>query len=240
VTAVSGADFRSGRFNSFVRVSGEQMRSAGELRGPLPIAPDRAHLQFSERQTAFVPRTTSANTRFFTHEQPSAAARVPFTAQQRAFEPGARTEAPAATALGTREAAPANRGWTRFGAPGAAVESPQARQGFQSQPAPGGSAPAQTRNESQNRPTFQGGTYTPPARPEYQSQPENRTPQSSSGGSRFGQPGRTESPRMSAPVVNDRPSGGGSSAPRSSGGSGGGGSRGKSGGNGNHGGGHNR
>lgn len=251
VTAVSGNDFRGGRFNSYVSVSGEQMRSAGELRGPLPIAPDRAHLQFSERQTPFVPRAASGNTRFFTREQPNPAARVPFTAQQRAFDPAAgRPAAQPAPGFGSREPAPATRGWNRFGAPGAAASAeapPASDRGFRNQASPAASAPVPPRNEFQNRQPS--GNAPQPARPEYQAPPENRNQPPSGGGARFGQPGRTESPRMSAPVVRDRPSGGGgfSGPPRNSGSGGGGGNTRGGGGNarsgggeGNRGGGHNR
>lgn len=243
VTAVSGTDFRSGRFNSFVRVSGEDLRAAGEVRGPMPIAPDRTHLQFADRQTAFVPRSTG-NTRFFTREQPNPVARVPFAQQQRALESGARAATPSAIPPSAREPALAARGWNRFGAPSAVSRSeapPAARDGFRSQPYggnTGNNTPPPVRNEFQNRPTFSRGGDSQPARPEYQSPPPT------GGGSRFGQPGRTESPRMSAPVVRDRPSGGGgfSAPPRGetrapSGG--GGNSRGNS-GNGNRGGGRTR
>jgi len=156
VTAVSEGDFRAGRFNSFVRPSSEQIRQAGVVRGPMPIAPDRAHLQFSERQAAFIPRS-SGNTRFFTREQPSPAARVSFAEQRRALDSGARlgaesqslrgqstapgwqrfgnTSGTQGTAPQTESLAPsANRGWNRFGNSAPAAPRPETRQAPQRGP----------------------------------------------------------------------------------------------------------
>ncbi len=131
-TAVSGSDFQAGRFNNFVRANGDQLRTASAVRGPMPIAPDRAHLQFSERQTAFVPRSTG-NTRFFTREQPNPAPRTSFNEQRRGFgAPGAVPEsgiasrgsfnqtAPQIARPPAPQQAPALRnegGWNRFGDP---------------------------------------------------------------------------------------------------------------------------
>jgi len=227
VTAVRGTDFSAGRFNSFVRASNEDLRAAGVARGPIPVAPRRESLQFSERPAAFVPRS-AANTRFFTKEEPSPAPRVPFAEQRRTFDQPGRASEPAAASRirvspPAAESAPAPRGWTRFGEPAAVPRSPA-------------SPAAAARETSRNLPTFTGGEPTPP-RSEVQNerssflggserpyQPEARNPAPPPGGTRFGQPGRTESPRIAPPVIRDRPSGNSSGAPRSSGGSHGGGS----------------
>ncbi len=241
VTAVRGTDFSAGRFNSFVRVSGDDLRSAGVARGPIPVAPDRAHLQFSERQNGFVPRP-AANTRFFTRQQPNPAPRVSFAEQRRAFEPTIRgtepviaNQAPRQTVAMPRSEpnAPPVRGWTRFGEPAA-------------MPRPETSQPPAARESFRDLPTFTGGQPTPPPaevrgeRPQFSggnppnpNAPAVRSPAPFGGGTRFGQPGRGESPRISPPVVRERPSGGFSARrgqPNSGGGSRGSGSGGARGG----------
>jgi FecR protein len=104
-TAVSAADFRSGRLTNFLRPSAAELSQASVARGPMPVAPDRANLRFSDRQAGSVAR--SAPAKVFTYRgtggtQP-AVQRIPFAEQERAFGSGA--------------AASVNRGWTRFGAP---------------------------------------------------------------------------------------------------------------------------
>jgi hypothetical protein len=184
VTAVSEGDFRAGRFNGFVRPTSEQIRQAGVVRGPMPIAPDRAHLQFSERQPAFVPRS-GANTRFFTREQPNPAPRVSFTEQRRALDPGGRPAAEVQNPRG-QSAVPA---WQRFGNSRGAQQPQQPQQAESSPPPPAnrswnrfGNAGAAPRPEARQ---------TPQREPRNQSQPEFRRgpsngapPQRSGGGSR--------------------------------------------------------
>jgi hypothetical protein len=82
ISGISAENFRSGRFGGggISHFSGEQVRQAGLIRGQMPFAPNDNHLRFSDRNVASVPRAT--NTRFFTHQQPSAVQRIPF-AQQR-------------------------------------------------------------------------------------------------------------------------------------------------------------
>ena len=135
LTAVSGGDFRGGRFTNFVHASRDQLQQAGVVRGAMPIAPDHSNLRFTDRQNAFVPRP-SGNTRFFTRQQPNPAPRVSFTEQKRAFEPvgtnRGRFGDPAGAGAGQRSeggrgnqpagqpapTAPSNnRGWNRFGEP---------------------------------------------------------------------------------------------------------------------------
>jgi len=81
VSGVSANDFRSGRFNSVSRVSGEQVREAGLVRGQVPMGPTNANTHFSDRAATHIPQGNT-NTRFFTHQQPNPAPRIPFSQQQ--------------------------------------------------------------------------------------------------------------------------------------------------------------
>ncbi|HEV3199672.1 MAG TPA: FecR family protein, partial [Bryobacteraceae bacterium] len=81
VSGVSATDFRSGRFNSVSRVSGEQVREAGLVRGQVPIGPSSANTHFSDRAATHIPQGNT-NNRFFTHQQPNPAPRMPFSQQQ--------------------------------------------------------------------------------------------------------------------------------------------------------------
>jgi hypothetical protein len=86
ITGLRGADFAGGRFGNVSHYTGSQIRDVSVVRGGMPVAPGTAHLRFSDREVTNAPRT-SGNTRFFTHQQPSAAGqRIPFAQQQRAFE----------------------------------------------------------------------------------------------------------------------------------------------------------
>jgi hypothetical protein len=112
-TAVSATDFRSGRFTNFVRPSAAELTQASFTRGPIPVSPDRANLRFSDRPAVSIAR--SAPARVYSYRgtrgtQPTQ--RISFAEQQRAFG-----------SIGTG-AAPANRGWTRFGEPGGQSFSP--------------------------------------------------------------------------------------------------------------------
>jgi Family of unknown function (DUF6600)/FecR protein len=84
ISAISATDFRSGHFGGIGGVSADQVRTAGLVRGRMPIAPAASHLQFTNHAAAYVPRSTG-NTHFFTHQQFNPAQRVPFAQQQRAF-----------------------------------------------------------------------------------------------------------------------------------------------------------
>jgi hypothetical protein len=80
VSGMSANDFRSGRFNGVSRVSGDQVRQAGLVRGQMPIGPTSANTRFSDRAATHVPQGNT-NTRFFTHQQPNPAQRIPFSQQ---------------------------------------------------------------------------------------------------------------------------------------------------------------
>lgn len=139
VGGVSAADFAAGRFGNISRVGGAQMRSAGLVRGPLPVAPTAANLRYSNRAVTNIPRS-SENVRFFSHNQAAPVQRVPFADQQRAMQqlsrqPAAaaaastgswrRFEGPSSSSAGASRAASGaqdrNSGWQRFGEPRAAA-----------------------------------------------------------------------------------------------------------------------
>ena len=215
ISGVSTADFRAGRFNTVGRFSGSQIGQAGLVRGAMPMAPSSANLRFSDRAVANVPRS-SANTRFFSHQQATPAARVPFAQQQRAMGqsvPGTPNGSMAA-APGVRQAAPAQNpvrsqqpqsgaaagGWRRFGEPGGTQQAPrtqaapQNNRGWTGFGNPGSSSGAARQPYSQPQSVYRG----------------------NSGSS------APQSLRIAPPVVQQRSSGGGSSAPAPRGYSGGG------------------
>ena len=231
ISGMGAADFRNGRFGSIGRVSADQVRSAGLVRGQMPIAPTNASLRFSDRQAGAVPRS-SGNTRFFSRQGTAAAVnRIPFAQQQRAFEQGAGRAPEAAnlrgsgTAAGGAQANTGMRGSAPNDRPSRAAE-------------PSGSSVASQRSASTGgwqRFGEPGGS---------QNAPRAAQPSQSGGGwNRFGSTGsvRPSTPQSqsqyrgnsggsySAPSRPSAPSGGGSggsgghySAPRSSGGGGGG------------------
>ncbi|MDR3699153.1 MAG: FecR domain-containing protein [Candidatus Sulfopaludibacter sp.] len=140
VSGMAAGDFREGRYNSVGRVSGEQMRSAGLVRGQMPIGPTSRNLSFSNRAASFTPRTAE-NTRFFTHQTPAANQRIPFSQQQRAMGGGPAAESGRSAEIANRPQANGSRpqgaspstgavqaarpgqngasggGWRRFGEP---------------------------------------------------------------------------------------------------------------------------
>lgn len=189
VSGMAAGDFQSGRFNSVARLSGAQVGRAGMVRGQVPLAPSTANLHFSDRQASFTPRG-AANNRFFTHQQPAGAQRIPFSQQQiagiRANQPAAgrtfgsggspavgATRQPAGMENNTRPGGGGN-GWRRFGEPGGSSVTPQASPRNEANTFRGGNAPAAT--------------------------PQNARPQGSSGWQRFGNPG--SAPQASAPRNN--------------------------------------
>ena len=216
ISGVRATDFQAGRFGSIGRFSGNQIGQAGLVRGAMPITPSSANLRFSERAVTNVPRS-SANTRFFAHQQASPAARVPFAQQQRAMgqsgagassrsmaaAPGAGQAAGAQNTVRPQQpqAGAAAGGWSRFGEPGGSQQAPRG------QPAP------------QNNRGWTGfgnpGSSSGAARQQYsQPQPAYRGNSGSTGSS------SPQSLRIAPPVVQQRSGGGSYSAPRSYSGSG--------------------
>ena len=215
ISAVGAADFRSGRFNSVMRPGANEVREAGLVRGQMPISPTSANLHFSNRVAANVPHS-SENTRFFTHQQPSPAQRVPFSQQQRAMA-GGGNDRPGSSGVS---------GWSRFGSPSG--------QGFN--PSSGGSSGRAAENSRSQSPSAGWNRFGEPGSSSRQNSLAQRS-QGNSGGTynapRYNAPSNS---RPSAPSYNAPRSGGSGgsySPPRSSGGGGGhpsGGSSGHSGG----------
>ena len=227
-TAVSGTDFRSGRFNNFVRPSAGELSQASFARGPLPLTPNAANLRYSERQPAFVPRA-AAPARVFSYRQPSPVQRMPFGEQQRGFQgagslPARPTDTPSA-------AGRSQGGWTRFGEPaGQAAVAPRSGSIVRNEagvqrfgeprptPAPSAESPAQ-RGWSRFGEPYTGSrqSYTPAAPP---APPRNS---GSAGNYQFNSSNRPEPLRVAPPVVRQRqnsagrsgtPGGGGIGGPR--------------------------
>jgi hypothetical protein len=203
VSGMNAADFRAGRFNNIGRFSGSQIGQAGVVRGAMPITPTTANLRFSNRAVTNVPRS-SANTHFFAHQQPSPAARVPFAEQQRAMsgagsgqvapaQGAARSQVPQTGATPRGGQNDAASGWRRFGEPGGSQQAPRSQtapqnsRGWTGFGNPGSSSGAPRQQYSQPQSGYRG----------------------NSGSS------APQSLRIAPPVVQQRPSGGSYSAPRS-------------------------
>jgi len=244
VSSLGAEDFRNGRFGAVSHPNGEQLRNAGLIHGQVGIAPSRSNLQYASHAAAFTPRT-SASTSFFTHQQPSAAQRVPFSQQQRAMEQGNRPSTAAmpgrlngagndrpamaggpASVNRPSAAAPsaggANGGFRRFGDPGpqsggSAGLNAAERPGLQS------ARPSTQAPSSGYRRFGSPGTSPQYSSPQYRpSQPSYSAPSRGSAPS-YSAPSRSSAPSYSAPSRSSAPS---YSAPsHSSGGGGGGGSR---------------
>jgi len=112
--AVSGEDFRAGRFGNFVRPTGEQLRQASTVNGPIPVAPNRANLRFSDRPVASTARMQAANTHVYSYRQPNPVQRVPFEEQQRGSSGGSSARSGLSSGSAVRSEA---GGWQRFGTP---------------------------------------------------------------------------------------------------------------------------
>lgn len=213
VTAVTDNDFRAGRFHDFVRVSPDQIRQAGIVRGQMPIGPSASNLHFSDRPAAYVPRS-AANPKFFTRRQPNPAPSVPFSQQRRAFEQSAganrgRFGEVSGQGLVSSPQAPVSRTDTSGGqrlaeersntlAPRSEAAAPPANRGWNRFGDPAG-APrpqvTQPRSESGNAPPPQG-----------RSQERG-----------FSAPSRSPAVQPAGPAYRERPAGGGggSAPPRS-------------------------
>jgi hypothetical protein len=168
-------DFQNGRFNSIARMNGTQIGTAGAVRGAMPFNPTAQNMRFSDRQATSVPRMTTANTRFFTHQTPSPVQRTPIG---RAV--GSPSVPQGMAQNGVRGGD--NTGFRRFGSPSGQspqVNAPQ-RNGFGAT----GQSPAM-RNDR-------------PAQAPQMSQPAPRN-DTRGGFSRFGTPGNSGSPSTIAP-----------------------------------------
>jgi hypothetical protein len=130
ISGVDAGSFGRGRGN-IARVSAEQIREAGLVRGQLPVAPSHESLRYANHEARYTPRE-DANTRFYSRRQPAAVERVSFAEQQRSFDPQARRAAQGVTAQPGRVVQPAEaagsareNGWRRTGDAGAARTAAQ-------------------------------------------------------------------------------------------------------------------
>jgi FecR protein len=221
VSGIGAGDFRAGRFSGVGRVSGDQIRTAGLVRGQMPIAPSSANLHFANRAASFTPRGNE-NTHFFAHQQVQAAQRIPFSQQQRAMgvtpevnrgsaaagggmrQQNQMQSAPQAMRPGQNGAAGANAagsgGWRRFGEPAAGNAGSGARL-QQRSPQLENTRPSQAPSTGWQRfgtpgNTNQGGQRfgTPANRPEYA--PRNNAPANNA--PRYNAPANN-APRYNAP-----------------------------------------
>lgn len=86
VTGVDGASFGRNH-GAYTRVAQDQIRQVNLARGPLPVAPDRSSLRWSDREVR-TPAIASRGSegRFFSRGQPTQVNRIPFDQQQRGVE----------------------------------------------------------------------------------------------------------------------------------------------------------
>jgi len=212
-TAVSGEDFRAGQFHNLVRPTGEQLRQASSINGPIPVAPERANLRFSDRPVTSAVRAT-ANSHVYSYRQPNPVQRLSFDQQRSAFGGGStarQSVAPLTSATAPTVHSEAG-GWQRFGTPRASQTSTPAEQ-------PRVETTTPSASHGWSRFGDPGTAHSQPAQTQQGTESRNyAAPQT--GGNSFNSGGsRPESLRIAPSVVRERPSGGGGNR-------GGGGSRG--------------
>ena len=209
VTAVNAADF--GRHNSrFMAMNGSQIRSAGLVRGALPVAPDRASLRYSDRAVNMSNFRQSRNTQFFGRAPQSRM--VPFEQQRQAVQQNARgfggrggsfgaAESPAGR-MGGNAGSSSPSGFPRSGAPAVSGGQSGGAHGWGrfGQPIHEGDSPA---NSSVARGPQQGGWNRFGGSG---GGPQSSAP--SQGFGRYSSPynGRGNEVRVNPPIVRDRPS----------------------------------
>jgi hypothetical protein len=194
VTAVNAGDFARGRSGNLVRVSANDLRGAGQMRGQLPLAPERESLRVADREVrgGAIPRTSS-NDRFFARRQPAAVDRVGFDEQRRGIEqvtrrtfgePRQMGPAPAAGRVANTEPA---SGWRRS-------ETPATRG---AEAAPSRTEPADRSGWRRSETPVTRGTEAAPSRTE---------PADRGGWRRFNEPGRApEAATPGRPAGEQRP-----------------------------------
>jgi hypothetical protein len=192
VSSIGAEDFRNGRFGGIVHPGAEQLRGAGLVHGQLGIQPGHSNLAFSERAASFTPRASATtNGRFFTHQQPAAANRVPFAQMGRAAEQGSRPSGNtvagrSAAAINDRPAGAAQGGMNRPGTNGPGNGGGFSRFGS---PGQGSNPPAGG--------TGQGGWRG--QAPQTQNSRPPQTQNSPDGARRFGSPGNSQQQPQSRP-----------------------------------------
>lgn len=131
MTVVTGNDFSRGYVGRPLRPNSVELSRATAARGPVPVAPTRDSLRWSDRQVnsgAIASRAAATSQeRFFSRRETPRVSRVPFETQRQALEHVATrgaSEAATAEGHGWRRATDANGGassgtseWQRFGDP---------------------------------------------------------------------------------------------------------------------------
>jgi hypothetical protein len=211
INGVGAHDFQNGRFNSIMRVNGNQVRDAGLVRGQMPFTPNSANTRFSDRQVTNVPRS-SQNARFFTHQQPTPVQRMQQNQQVGGSQaPANRAQEPARAPQGSFRGNPGSNqggnqgnqnqgnqndgsGWRRFGSPSGQ---------------PGNSQGSVLRSDGNGvRGTGQNQIMRNDARNDRQAPSVNQAPRNDNRGGwqRFGSPGGSnnappQQPQQSAPAA---------------------------------------
>ncbi len=125
ISGVASNSFSSGRFGSIARVTPDQVRTAGLVRGALPIAPSANNLRFNDR-TPTVAARGFGNTRFVSQSPATTTAganRIPFNQQRQAIQQSTQrySQSVAGTGrpvqLAQRSGSGTAPSWDRFGSP---------------------------------------------------------------------------------------------------------------------------
>ncbi len=237
ISGVSANAFTNGQFGAVTPVSAQQVRSAGLVRGMLPIAPTRNNLRFADRTTAVTPTRFGTNSfggsRLGNGAQSPAATRVPFEQQRQSIrqstqlyaQSGANRSYPNAQRPAPQAGGSTNSAWARFGTPNRSTGSGMLQTNPARYPAAGSpsqspgwarfgspnQAPraAQPYGSSMARPTgYSGRNVPPPASSPYaQNSQSLRLAQPMVHNRALDQPG------YSSPAYNRSPYGGRSGAP---------------------------
>ena len=208
VSGVTGANFRGGQFGGISHLSGEQIRTAGLVRGQMPIGPSAANLRYSGAGGAAFRPSSAGATHFFQHQQPASVQHMSVTQGLRAEGAGAGRSFGGNSGGerfgGTQAVRPqANgaAGGRSFGNAGGSQWGGRQAPATQNARPPGGSqAPAQSNGGGWRR--F-GEPNTGGAAP--RSEGFSAQPRSNGGGQQYNN-SRPESMRISPPVVHERQS----------------------------------
>ncbi len=94
VLSVDANDFARGNASRLQRVNVADVRNAGQIRGMLPVVPERESLRVTDREAraGAIPRADGGDSRFFTRRQPTTVERVPFAERQQQISRSVRGE----------------------------------------------------------------------------------------------------------------------------------------------------
>ncbi len=117
VLGVSAANFGRGASGRFTAVGAGEIRSAGMVRGALPVTPDRSSLRFSDRAVNASSFRQARTTQFFTRSGSQAVRTTSFEQQRQMVQQATGRFG------GNASAATAQHGWSRFGEPAGGARS---------------------------------------------------------------------------------------------------------------------